>query len=130
MPRPSWFERVRKEWNPQCPMFWQPRRRLSLNRAECQPDSADGVGADLPERLLHDGRLFAVAVLLVVGAADKPARDVDVVAAAKPRGCEFAQAVPSHDAVPLRALLPLALSVLPRTLSGNRKDGVRSVLLW
>jgi hypothetical protein len=59
--------------------------------------------------LLYDSRVFTVAVLFIVSAADKPAFDMDAVAAVQPGGSVFAKSSPRHDAVAPRSermLLP------------------------
>src|SRR3984885_1443660 len=101
------------------------RWRISLRSTE----TSHGVRTHAPEdRHFRGLGFFGLPVLPLVLRADEQSVHKDVVAFVK-RFCEgLAEAVESHDAVPLGFGLPLFVRVLPRLLGGNGQNSeVRSV---
>ena len=83
----------------------------------CAVELADGIGLHLPSLDRHGDLVLALAELLLVGAADKHALDVEVIALPQLRGGVLAEAVPRDDAMPLRLGMPLFFGPLSGALS-------------
>src|SRR5271170_5314049 len=88
---------------------------------------ADRIRLHLPSLERHGDLVFTFAELLLVGAADQSALDVDVIAFAQLRRGIFTEAIPRDDAVPLRLGVPFFIGTFPGTLSCQRKNRVFAV---
>src|SRR6266581_4617245 len=105
--------------------------RLSINRRSVwhllflgAVELADGIRLHLPSLERHGDHALAFPELLLEGAADQRAFDVDVVAFPQLRRCVLAEAVPGDDAMPLRLGVPFFVGSLPGPLSRQRKKRV------
>jgi hypothetical protein len=92
-------------------------------------EASHGVGTNAPEdRHFCSLGLLGFPVLPLVLGADEQAVHEDVIALVEGVSDGLAEAVESHDAVPLGFRLPLFVRVFPRLLGGDGQDGeVRTV---
>ena len=121
MPRSVWsITRLRRRFGAGCRC-----RRISLRSTE----ASHGVRANAPEdRNLRGLGLLGFAILSLVLRADEQAVDEEVIAFVEGFCDGLAEAIESHDAVPLGFGLPLFVRVFPRLLGGDGQDGeVRTV---